>query len=81
MTGDGRAAVGGDPLWLTPGLEAELEWLAGEAPPHVRRTSLQSELMSLPSPVFQSAHAVFGLSSFSRDAAKDEVFIQAVKQV
>jgi len=26
-----------DPFWLTPALEAELTWLAGEAPPHVAR--------------------------------------------
>ena len=26
-----------DPFWLTPALEAELKWLAGEAPPHVAR--------------------------------------------
>ena len=27
----------GTPVWLTPALKAELEWLAGEAPPHVAR--------------------------------------------
>ena len=35
--------------------------------------------MALPEPVFQSAHGVFGLRSFSRDPAKDETFIEAVK--
>jgi hypothetical protein len=35
--------------------------------------------MALPSPSFQRAHAVFQLGAFTRDPAKDEAFIEAVK--
>jgi transposase len=34
--GDGWSSIAGQ-SWLTPALEAELEWLAGEAPPNVAR--------------------------------------------
>lgn len=36
-TSAGQALPKTAPLWLTPALRAELEWLAGEAPPNVAR--------------------------------------------